>query len=134
MFKRKERRTAAAVRIAIAIAPLAACDGSIETAAAKQADDFSSVSSVSSITSGNSMRSLPVADFAIPAQVAAIEHHHFDAYTSYHAAFDGTPMLRLEDGFSVPVIDRQNPGISFDGSHLPETIQTCSLRTLLLLD
>lgn len=128
MFKRKARRTAAAVRIAIAIAPLAACDGSIETAAAKPADYFSSVSP------GGSTHSLPVGDFAIAAQVAAIEHHHFDVYTSYHAAFDGISMLRLEDGIGVPVNDRQNSGFSFDGGSLPDTIRTCSVRTLFLLD
>ncbi|HJV75842.1 MAG TPA: hypothetical protein VJ654_16585 [Noviherbaspirillum sp.] len=125
MFKRKARRTAAAVRIAIAIVPLAACDGNIKNAATKQAEFFSS---------GGPMQSRPVADFVSAAQVTSIEHHHFNIYTSYHAAFDGSQALRLEEGFGVPSNDHTNPRISLDGGSLPETLRTCSVRTLLLLD
>lgn len=125
MIKRRFERAFSAVRMAVAIIPLAGCDTGIERWSTKLAELLGPILSNEHETVGNLTQ---------VAKPLSIEHRHYDIYTRYHAAFE-EPSGRLLTGAREDGEDGiQTTGMSHDGAGYNEAIPACSVRMLMMQD
>lgn len=118
MFKRQTGRAVSAAGIALAIIPLAACDGGfIERPGARFAD----VGFPAQRDAG--------AGRAIAAKPTSVEQRHFDFYTRYRSAFEAMPQNLHSDVDEVSGGPANDAGRSHGGA--AEAGPSCSVRTLL---
>ncbi|HZW11747.1 MAG TPA: hypothetical protein VFF81_00960 [Noviherbaspirillum sp.] len=117
------RHTVSAVKMAVAMMPLAGCDTGIERWSARLGGQLDSA-----FSSGHeSVRDLTQAEKPI-----SIEHRHYDIYTRYRAAFEEST-----ERFDVDQVDGeggvQMTGSARDGGY-SSALLSCSVRMLMALD
>lgn len=122
MTKRRFRYTASAVKMAVAIMPLAGCDTGMERWSARLGGLLDS-----SFSTGHA----PARDLIQAEKNISIEHRHYDIYTRYRAAFeDSTERFETER-------DEDDGGMQlteFGRDSGYSTLPSCSVRMLMALD
>lgn len=125
MTKRRFECAFSAVRMAVAIIPLAGCDTGIERWSTKLAELFGPILSDEHETVGN------LAQIAKP---LSIEHRHYDIYTRYHATFEDVSERLVTGVHEEGEGGMQTTGISHDGAGYSEAMSSCSVRMLMTQD
>lgn len=130
MFKQRTRRTFSAVRMAIAMIPLAGCEDGVDKVKAKL--DFLSVARPSQ----DLRQSQSERDSEALEQATSVEYRHFDIYANSRALFEGMSDLahgRGQDGF-MRDSGMLHERAAIEGAAIEDTMSSCSMRMLITQD